>query len=266
MARVLVDMMGREVTVPAQPRRIVSLVPSQTELLYALGLDEQVVGVTKFCVHPDHARKNAAIIGGTKNIQAERVMALNPDLIIGNKEENDRESIEQMASNAPVWMSDIHSLADALQMIQDIGALVGRDVRATEICEQIHTRFVQWEDRRPASLGTALYLIWANPWMGVASDTFINDMLDKAGFRNVLANYSRYPVLDDDLLGQLDPDIVLLSSEPFPFKEQHVDDMVLRFPQARILAADGELFSWYGSRLLQTPDYFYQLISEIRMN
>ncbi len=266
MGRLVIDMMGRRVTVPDQPQRIISLVPSQTELLYHLGLSEQIVGVTKFCVHPETARRQASVVGGTKQLDINRVLALQPDLIIGNKEENDRDSMEELAARTPVWLSDIQTLDDARHMIQSVGRLVDREATATALSGEIQSLFDLWLAERDVPTRTVLYLIWARPWMGVATATFIDHMLDLAGFENVLSTYSRYPVLAEEELHQLDPDLVLLSSEPFPFKNDHAQQIAQAFPNAQILPVDGELFSWYGSRLLQTPAYFRSLSDRIKMN
>src|SRR5579859_1404952 len=137
------DQLGRTIFLPRIPHRIISLVPSQTELLYTLGLDEAVVGITKFCVHPESWFRSKPRIGGTKAIDPARVDALQPDLIIANKEENEKPQIEALATRYPVWISDVHTLQDALAMIRDVGAITGKATEASALATTIATRFQQ---------------------------------------------------------------------------------------------------------------------------
>lgn len=248
------DQLNRTIFLPKSPERIISLVPSQTELLVDLGLEERIVGVTKFCIHPKHLRKSNAIVGGTKNYQVEVIDSLKPDLIIGNKEENDREGIEKLAAKYPVWMSDIFSLEDNYQMIEQIGEITQKEERAKELVQIIRFSF---ETPIPKK-GTCVYLIWNEPIMVAGQDTFINVMLEKAGFQNLI-NETRYPVLEKENLEKLNPDFLLLSSEPYPFKEKHLEFYSRLLPNCQIKLVDGELFSWYGSRLIHSADYFRRL-------
>lgn len=247
-------MMAREIKIPAIPQRIVSLVPSQTELLYSLGLNQEIVGQTLFCVHPKEMHLLKPRIGGTKKLLLDKIAALQPDLIIGNKEENDKEQIEKLMQQFPVWMSDIKDLSSALTMIEKVGELVGKTEEALKLSKQIDTEFksmlVQPE------VIDCLYLIWREPWMAAGEDTFINDMLSKIGRKNVLEKGSRYPSLTQDQIIELAPKEVLLSSEPFPFKEKHILELKEILPKANIKLVDGEMFSWYGSRLLHSVNYF----------
>ncbi|SNC67422.1 substrate-binding protein [Hymenobacter gelipurpurascens] len=251
------DQMGRRVAVPFPPQRIVSLVPSQTELLFDLGLGERVVGVTKFCIHPVEARQKAAVIGGTKNFHLEEIDALNPDLIIGNKEENYQEGIEQLAAKYPVWMSDISTLPDALDMIRRVGLITGRKPQADALADNIQTTLGQM----PASEEqiSAAYFIWRKPYMVAASGTFIDDLLQRAGFRNVFGQLGRYPEISAEQLQAAAPQQILLSSEPYPFSEKHLAEFQQLCPQATIRIVDGELFSWYGCRLQHTAAYLREL-------
>jgi len=248
------DMMGRVIQLPGIPQRIVSLVPSQTELLYSLGLNQEVVGQTLFCVHPQEMHLQKPRIGGTKKLLIDKITALTPDLIIGNKEENDRGQMEQLMQKLPVWMSDIKDLPSALIMIEKIGELVGKSSEAMQLSSQIQTEFnallVQPE------VIDCLYLIWREPWMAAGEDTFINDMLHRIGRRNVLEKGSRYPSLTNEEIGILAPKEILLSSEPYPFKERHIQELQEILPKANIRLVDGEMFSWYGSRLLHATNYF----------
>jgi len=249
----VVDQMGRKVEVPNSPQRIISLVPSQTELLYDLGLGDRVVGITKFCIHPKNWRSEKTIVGGTKQYHLEKIEGLQPDLIIGNKEENDKAAIEELMLKYPVWMSDIATLEDALTMIRHIGHLVNKTSEAGLIANSIQNSFsgIPMPSRRKSTL----YLIWKAPYMAAGKGTFINEMMDCAGFENCIQE-SRYPNLTLNEIKILNPESILLSSEPYPFKEQHLEELKELLPNAEIRLVDGELFSCYGSRLIKSADYF----------
>ncbi|WP_317196132.1 ABC transporter substrate-binding protein [Hymenobacter siberiensis] len=252
------DQMHRRLAVPFPPQRIVSLVPSQTELLFDLGLGAKVMGVTKFCIHPAEARTNATVVGGTKNFAFEKIAALKPDLIIGNKEENYQEGIEQLAASYPVWLSDISNLAEALEMIRSVGLIVGAKEKAATLAETIAASFAALATSAAAPVSVA-YFIWRKPYMVAATGTFIDDMLHRAGFANAFAGLGRYPEVSAEQLAQVAPQRIFLSSEPYPFAAKHVAEFQQLCPAAKIEIVDGELFSWYGSRLLKSAAYFSQL-------
>jgi len=268
------DQLGRIVTLNHPPTRIISLVPSQTELLYTLGLPEpsfEVVGITKFCVHPTTWFREKARIGGTKDIDPEKIAALQPDLIIANKEENDRNQVEALATRYPLWVSDIKNLANALAMIRAVGELVGRAAQAQTLAFDIQNGFdilprsphgPRTATIPPHALRTA-YLIWRNPYMAAGGDTFIDDMLRHCGLSNVFAGQDRYPVTNPSDLAASGCELVLLSSEPYPFRGKHVEELQSLLPNATIRLVDGELFSWYGSRLLLAPAYFQDLVRNL---
>ena len=251
------DQLGRRVEIPFPPQRIVSLVPSQTELLFDLGLGEQVIGVTKFCIYPPEARQSATVIGGTKNFDFDKIAALQPDLIIGNKEENYQTGIEQLATKYPVWLSDISDLPQALDMIRRVGFSTGAKDKAEKVAAEIANFFAALAAPKP--LIPAAYFIWRKPYMAAASGTFIDDMLQRAGFHNVFAHLGRYPEITPEQLAAAAPTRILLSSEPYPFKEKHLTEFREICPAATVQLVDGELFSWYGSRLRRSAEYFRQL-------
>jgi ABC-type Fe3+-hydroxamate transport system substrate-binding protein len=251
------DQLGRRVAVPFPPQRIVSLVPSQTELLFDLGLGGKVVGVTKFCIHPAHARTTATVVGGTKNFDFAKIAALKPDLILGNKEENYQEGIEQLAAEYPVWLSDIATLDEALAMIRQVGLVAGAPERARQLADAIGASFAQLPS--VALPRSAAYFIWRKPYMVAATGTFIDDLLGRAGFTNVFAGQARYPEITVEQLAQAAPDVILLSSEPYPFGHKHVAEFQAICPAADVHIVDGELFSWYGSRLQHSAAYFRTL-------
>ena len=254
------DQMMREIRLNKPPSRIVCLVPSITELLYDLGLFEEIVGITKFCIHPEKIYRSKQRVGGTKKIDPTVVDQLTPDLIIANKEENTREDIELLEKKYPVWISDIKTLDDAVQMISMLGEITGKQQAANDINSMIESRF-RLISKAPGV--RTLYIIWKNPYMVAGSETFINDMLDRCGFENVLKHSERYPSLDASQIRELNPELVLLSSEPYPFKEKHILEIKEIVPDSMVELADGEYFSWYGSRLTGAPSYFNKLISKL---
>lgn len=250
------DQLNNQISISYPPQRIVSLVPSQTELLADLGLEQQVIGITKFCTHPSNWAQTKTIVGGTKNFKFEVIDELKPDIIIGNKEENYVEGIAQLRKNYPVWLSDVVTLADAYSMISSLGEITNTIAKADYIRNQIGERFHSVKKRAPNSV---LYLIWKKPWMAAASGTFINSMLSMLNLKNAIGNFQRYPQLSEEQIMNLKPDFIFLSSEPYPFREKHVEELTKISPCSRVLLVDGEMFSWYGSRLLKAPEYFNRL-------
>ncbi|GAB3635824.1 helical backbone metal receptor [Hymenobacter arcticus] len=249
--------MGRHVRLFHPPLRIVSLVPSQTELLFDLGLQKQLVGVTKFCIYPEYARHKAEVIGGTKDFNFAKIRATQPDLILGNKEENYVEGITELEKSYPVWMSNITDLPEALDMIRRVGQLTGKQLAAEPLAAEITNSFAALAAQEP--LIPAAYFIWRKPYMAAASGTFIDDMLRRAGFRNVFAHLGRYPEITSAQLAAAAPERIFLSSEPYPFKDKHLAEFQEICPAAKTQLVDGELFSWYGSRLRLSAAYFQTL-------
>lgn len=257
------DQLKREVSLATTPKRIISVVPSQTELLFYLGLSKEIIGITKFCIRPASAFRKTTKIGGTKQLNIQLIRELKPDLIIANKEENDRIQIEELTTICPVWISDIKNLDEAIEMIINVGKLVARAAEARTLADTIIQRFDTFITK-PLTLRVA-YLIWRKPYMVAGKQTFIDSLLERCGLTNVF-NESRYPEVSGGELLEKRPDVILLSSEPYPFKQKHIDEFKLLLPDARILLVDGELFSWYGSRLLHAPAYFMQLIEKLTSN
>jgi len=258
MIRPFKDQLGNAVTISFPPSRIISLVPSQTELLSDLNLSTEVIGITQYCVLPTHWSKSKTIIGGTKNFDIGKILDIQPDLVIGNKEENQKELIEELMLNAPVWLSDINSLAAAIDMIEMVGEITNRLREAKLISTAIQNSFNLFQPIVHTNC-TILYLIWRKPWIGVGSNTFIHCMLEKIGLKNCLLPIERYPELSSDDIANLNPDYVFLSSEPYPFKEKHIAEVRAMCPSSRIMMVDGQMFSWYGSRLTKAVDYFRSL-------
>lgn len=252
------DQMGRTLTLAQwPPQRMVSLVPSQTEFLADLGLHKEVVGITKFCIHPRVWFEEKKRVGGTKTIDIQKIVALKPDLIIGNKEENEQSQISALAQQFPVWMSDVCDLTQALDMMLQLGVITGKKAEAQLISTSVEKAFGLLKS--PTSPRKVAYLIWRKPYMAAASGTFIDDMLHRAGFDNVFSALTRYPEVSAAQLAAAAPDCIFLSSEPYPFGLKHIAELQEICPGAQIQLVDGELFSWYGSRLLQSPAYFASL-------
>lgn len=260
MKREFTDQLGRKITINYPPKRIVSIVPSQTELLFDLGLDSEVVGITKFCIHPIEKFAEKTKVGGTKKLLIDKIIALQPDLIIGNKEENTKDEIEILMQNFPVWMSDIYTLEDAGNTISQIGELVNREPEAAYLNHLISVGF---NDLQSIALQKNIhwrmaYLIWKDPYMAVGKNTFINDILIRIGLQNVIS-IPRYPEIDLHQLKNANCELVLLSSEPYPFGEKHIQEIQSLLPETKVMLVDGEMFSWYGSRLVKAVEYLFYL-------
>jgi len=213
------DQLHRQVIISNPPKRIVSLVPSTTELLFDLGLDHQIVGVTQFCIFPAKGRKEKVVIGGTKTLKLDRIRKLKPDLIIADKEENTKEQIEELAKEFPVWVSNIRQFDDAIEMIIEIGLITGTQQLAQKMIAQIQSTFIN--SNVPTTKSVA-YFIWQKPLMVAGSETFIHEMIEKAGYTNAFGAKNRYPVINEALLQEAQPDLIFLSSEPYPFAEKHL--------------------------------------------
>lgn len=260
------DQVGNTITLASSPTRIISLVPSQTELLSDLGLDDRVAGITKFCVRPPDWHRRKTRVGGTRKLNMQLIHQLQPDLVIANKEENTQEEITSLADHFPVWTSDISNLARACDMIHQVGNMTSTTTQSSAIIRSIHREFdnlqhgIALHDRIRAA-----YLIWNDPLMTIGGDTFIHAMLSAAGFTNVFAGKNRYPVTSIDEILQLDAQVLFLSSEPYPFRQKHIDQLQPLLPSVKIQVVDGEMFSWYGSRLRYAPAYFREVRDGYRM-
>jgi len=258
------DQMLRVFELQSTPKRIVSLVPSQTELLVSLGLKDSIVGLTKFCVHPKSIKQEKTRVGGTKDIKLDKIKALNPDIILCNKEENTKAIVEDCSTICPVHVSDIYTIADNLELITQYGKLFSIEEEAQKLIETITLEYDVFKDFiTHKKHHRVAYFIWRKPWMVAASNTYLHNILELNKFDNVFKDQQRYPEITLDSLKRLNPDLIFLSSEPYPFKEKHCDELREIFPNAVIKLVDGEAFSWYGSRLLVAFKYFKALKSEL---
>lgn len=228
--------------------------PSITETLCFIGLSDQIIGVTKFCIHPSDIKKKSHVIGGTKNPNLNKILSLHPDLIIANKEENRQEDIDFLRQHCPVYTSDIKTSIDHLRFVSDLETILP-NADAKNLIAKL-TAILHYQENRVIR---SCYLIWNEPWMSIGNDTFIHHMMEKYGFQNVCGHLQRYPILSIDNIKSAHPEVIFLSSEPFPFKEKHIVDLQEEFPNIPIRLADGELFSWYGPKMLEAHDYLIKL-------
>jgi iron complex transport system substrate-binding protein len=248
------DQIGRTVALPARPQRIISLCPSLTETLLHFGLGERIVGRTHFCIHPADTVASILAVGGTKNLKEDRVLALQPDLVICEKEENTREMVEWLESRFPTYVTDVRDIPSAIEMIRCLGTITDCQAEGEALAAEVEAAFAGLPSY--AGAPSVLYFIWRKPWMVAGQDTYIDALLQRLGLRNLAASFAgRYPALELEQLAGLSPDFVWLSSEPFPFKEQHIAELRGIFPGAEIRLVDGEMFSWYGCRMLAVPGY-----------
>ncbi len=255
-------MLGRNLILPHPAKRIVSLFPSQTYLLWSLGLDREVLGITRFCKYPSEWKQSKKRVGGTKDFHFERIAALNPDLILANKEENTKEGVEKLARIFPVYVSEVISEQDNIRWIRDIGILTGKERNAQQIIDRLNAQF-QIHKKNIKPLKTA-YFIWKDPYMLAGKNTFIDTMLSLNGFENIaLENEARYPALSLDTIAERNPQLILLASEPYPFKEKHRLEIQKFFPRSLILNVSGEPFTWFGSYPLTAFDYFSEIRKKI---
>lgn len=262
----ITDQTNRKVVIANKPLRIISLVPSQTELLVDLGLEKYIVGVTKFCIHPSKIRKSKVIVGGTKNVNIDKIKALNPTIILCNKEENTKEIVLACQKITATHVSNIFTIDDALELMQHYGFMFSCQENASNLISKIT---VQKKDFKEFIKGkktlTVAYFIWKKPWMVAANNTFINYLLQLNNLSNYYQNLERYPEVDLEKLSEKNIDLLLLSSEPYPFKEKHITELKEKFSNTKILLVDGEYFSWYGSRLLNAFDYFKKVRQELTL-
>lgn len=258
---VFTDQTKRQIEISSTPLRIISTVPSQTELLYDLGLEEQVVGITAYCVHPQHWLSEKQVIGGTKNLNIDLIRNLEPGLIIGNKEENIKEQIEELETDIPVWLSDIVTVDDALEMISEVGKITNTSAKAEALIDEVQIERNKLS--KPTTRKKAAYFIWNEPMMVAGKDTFINAMMQESGLENAFAHREeRYPQITGKELKKLHPELIILSSEPYRFTTKHLHEFAALCPRANVKIMDGEMFSWYGSRMKKAFSYLAQKLTK----
>jgi len=254
------DQIGNSIELHSTPKRIISLVPSITEFLSDINLDKEVVGITKFCVHPKTWLKEKAVVGGTKQQHIDQIKDLKPDLIIANKEENTKDYVDQLADICPIYVSEVNDFDSSIEMMLSIGKITDKEDESNRLVEYIKKEFDSLSI--PNQQTKVAYCIWKNPWMWAGSANYISNMLELCGFKNVI-DIHRYPEISMDDIINKKPELVFLSSEPFPFKEEHISELKKEYPNTNFKIVDGEMFSWYGSRMLKLPNYAQLLLSEI---
>lgn len=254
----ITDQTGHVLHFNSAVSRIVSLVPSLTETLVDLGLGNDICGITKFCVHPDDLKKRVKIIGGTKNPRLNDIIALNPDLIIANKEENRQDDITVLRQHSQVYVSDIKNFGDIVDFLKEMTSITSGKA-SQELTLQIQN--LKAPDFR--QIIPVCYLIWQVPYMSVGNDTFIHFMLERYGFSNVFSSQMRYPETSIAEIRDLNPDVIMLSSEPYPFRDKHKLELQALFPDSLVVLVDGEMFSWYGSRILHADVYIKNLYNTL---
>ncbi len=250
----LVDQLGQELEAPNKPN-IISLVPSISKLVLDLEVKNQLIGITRFCDQPEGQR--IEVIGGTKNPNLEKIKALKPDVILANKEENNKSDIDYLRALSSCYVSDIKTLEDNYQMISDIGRLLNRSEKAKRINYEIRNGFnlINIHNRKKVC-----YLIWKNPLMTVGGDTFINHILERSGYDNIFNSSTRYPVVSFEMIKNRAPELVFLSSEPFPFNKKHLTEFNTQLPDSKIMLVDGRAFSWYGSHMVEAVKYIHDFL------
>ena len=264
MTQNLIDQTGRKISLnDLPPRKVISTVPSITETLFFLSDEPGIAGITRFCTHPAEKLSRIPIIGGTKTLRLSKIEAINPDLIICNKEENVREQVERLMRRFTVYLSDVKNLSDACALIRDLGTILRKAQQASDLVEKLGKKQESLSQLERSPAQRVLYLIWKDPYMSIGRDTYIHAMLEQAGYQNVCYPNIRYPILTEDQLSSLMPDHVFLSSEPYPFRDVHKEHIQKMLPAARIHLVDGRYFSWYGSASLCAMDYFMKLNQEM---
>lgn len=248
--KTVVDALGREVTFSGE--RIICICPAITETLFALGLGEQIVGRTRYCLYPKGDIEQVPIVGGTKKIDLEKVLALAPDIIITEKEDNSKEIVELLEQHVPVYVAQVESVEGAYTMVREMGALFEKTQQAEALVVDIEAAFARLTKREVR----AGYVIWRKPYMVAGATTYINDVLQKLGFTNPFAEAEgRYPAVDEEMLQAAHLDVLFLATEPFPFTVQHTEEFRRFLPDVDIQLIDGEMF-WYGAKMKQAPIYF----------
>lgn len=278
-----IDQLGRVVTIENFPKRIISLVPSFTELLFDFGLIEEIIGVTQYCIEPKEKVASITKIGGTKKLQIDLIKRLSPDLIVASKEENDKDQILQLESLFPIWIADIINFDSSIAAIKSLSEITNKVQKGEKIVEgSFNVKSIIGKEFCNSMLFNkkVLYFIWRKPYMVVGRDTYINSILEILGFRNCVLELNlsngpsnkslRYQTISEGELKTMTPDFVFLSTEPYPFHEKHFPEFMDMFPNSQIIKVRGDIFSWYGSRFYKSLDYFLEfkqnLIQKLNMN
>jgi ABC-type Fe3+-hydroxamate transport system substrate-binding protein len=248
------------------PERIVSLVPSLTEALFAFGAGTRVVGRTRYCLWPPRAVGKVPTVGGTKKVDVPRLLELEPDLVVAVREENSRENVERIQeAGVPVFVGAPESVEGALWLLRELARVVEAP-RTEAVLGPIERVYGRLRERvEPANSRRLFVPIWKNPYMSVGSDTYAHDVLETCGGENVCGGSTRYPVFTLEEVEAAQPEIVLLPDEPYPFSAEDLEDFyALDIPAAhsdRIHLVDGKLLTWYGPRMASSLTQLAALLS-----
>ncbi len=251
------DQLNNKIKLSTSPKRIISIVPSQSEFLWQIGIRNQLIGITKFCIHPKEMFNKIERIGGTKKLNINKIRSLKPDLIIANKEENNQQEIELLQKEFNVWISDIYNFNDAFYMMKKLSVILNKESETQKLITTIKASLKPIKNIFKNI--TVAYFIWNKPYMVAANNTYINFVLNYLGLKNTAHNLQRYPEVNEVILKKINPNICFLSSEPYPFKQKHIIELQQILPASKIIIVDGEVFSWYGTRILQLADFVKQL-------
>ncbi|HEX9369580.1 MAG TPA: helical backbone metal receptor [Roseiflexaceae bacterium] len=253
---IVVDALGRQLSIADVPQRIVSLVPSLTEYLFAIGAGARVAGVTDYCVEPAAQVAGLPKVHGTKNPDRAGIRALRPDLVLASKEENrERDVAALAAAGVPVYVTDICSVQGALDQLAELAGLLAAERGAASLLDGLRAALEQAQPARPTPPRRALAFIWRDPWMAIGRDTYADDLLRLCGAENLARalDGSRYPRAPLDAFMALGPEVVLLPDEPYAFAAgdvaalaEYVDVPAVR--EGRVALCDGKLLTWYGPR------------------
>lgn len=266
-----IDARGISVALPHNPQRIVSLICSVTETLFALGLGDRIAGCTNYCIRPMPQVESVKKIGGPKNLDIEAILALNPDLVIANIEENERGDINRLEDKGiPVFVTYPRTVNDSLTLIRTLGLITGSEQAAESFHKKAEN--VVHQTLKQVALITyrsnVIYLIWRKPYMVINKDTYIHDVITLCGGINIHAEHpDRYPEITIEDIVNAQPDIIFLPSEPFPFKKKHIKEFmhygaIPAVHNNRVMPVDGELFSWYGVRMIFGLPYVRKIFAE----
>ncbi len=255
MTSFLADDLGREVLIPKQPRRIISLCPSVTYSLIKLGCRNQLAGRTKYCIHPKADVAGIPVIGPVQGFSMDAVHALNPDLILAVKEENAKDEVLKLSELYPVFVFDVKDVRQNAAHLLKLGLLCGREEEAAEIVRSFPRKAM------PKKSLQSLYLIWKDPWMGVGTKSYTGSVLSFFG----LPQYSHFTEAYPKLSGQdfRGADLIMLSSEPFPFQEHHRKELQALYPDKKIILVEGEMFCWFGASFANTEAYLESVLPGI---
>ncbi len=237
---ILRDILGREHSFDAPPRRVVSLVPSLTETLFDIGAGDAVIGITDFCTFPEDLDRRR--LGGTKNPDVAAIRALEPDLVYVNVEENLARHAKQIEEFAPVFATEPRTVGDVATLIATLGAIHRRDV-------------AMWVDRLKPVLQRAsfrfLCAIWKRPWMWCGGDTYVSNLIESVGGVNLLKHRERYPSMDLDCALALEPQVVFLPDEPYAFTADDAKEI-----EANVVGPfPGHLVTWHGTRTVKGLEF-----------